>query len=278
MAKPRRELVLGALRLVGGAISACAALVSILSYTSSSHAGAESHTQAHRLALAPSPDSAASIGDTIQLAALITDERGAAVPGARPVWTTTDPTVLTVDQAGTVVAVGAGSGVAVVRVGELEARRRIVVRQHPAHLELSDSIVQVNEGERVRPAARVLDARGHPIAAMDPSWSSGDPAVATADSGGVVSAVSPGETQLTATASGGLQGVLRLVVLPVPASITVLAGEGQRAAAGGRLAMPVTAQVVSRSGRPVSGVPVRFEAAGGSAEPAVDTSDAQGTV
>jgi Bacterial Ig-like domain (group 1) len=279
MATPRRTWMLGTLRLVGGAISACAALVSILSYTSASHAGTESHTQPHGLALAPSPDTAESIGDTIQLAALITDERGAAVPGARPVWTSTDPGVLTVDQAGTVVVAGAGSGAAVVRVGELEARRRIVVRQRPARLELSDSTIQVNEGERVRPAARVLDARGHPISTFEPSWSSGDAAVAMVDSEGFVSAVSPGETQLTATAPGGLQGVVRLTVLPVPSSTTVLGGEGQRAPAGARLATPVTAQVVSRSGRPVAGVAVRFEAAaGGSAEPEVDTSDAQGMV
>ena len=126
MPKLRREWFLGVLRLVGGSISAGAALVSILSYTTSSHAAAGG-TRAHRLALAPSPDSAGAIGDTVQLAALATDERGAAVPGMQPVWTTTDPAVLTVDQAGTVVAAGSGSAVVVVRVGELEARRRVVV-------------------------------------------------------------------------------------------------------------------------------------------------------
>jgi hypothetical protein len=280
MAKPRRDWMLGALRLVGGSISACAALVSILSYTTaSSHAGEEGPSQAHRLALAPSPDSAGAIGDTVQLAALITDERGAAVPGARPVWTSTDPGVLTVDQAGTVVAAGAGGAAVVVRVGQLEARRRIVVRQRPARLELPDSTARVNEGERLRPAARVLDARGHPIAGLEPSWSTGDPAIATVDSAGAVSAVSPGETELTASAPGSLQGRLPVMVLPVPATITVLAGEGQRAPAGARLGAPVTAQIVSRSGRPVAGVAVRFEAAaGGVADPAVDTSDAQGMV
>jgi hypothetical protein len=200
------------------------------------------------------------------------------VPGARPVWTTTDPGVLAVDQAGTVVATGAGSAAVAVRVGELESRRRFVVRQRPTRLELGDSIVRMNEGERARPPARVLDARGHPIALLDASWSSGDPAVAAVDSTGIVSAVSPGETQLTA-AAGGLQATVRLVVLPVPATLTVLAGEGQRAPVGARLGSPVTAQVVSRSGRPVAGVAVRFETAGGgAAEPAVDTSDAQGMV
>lgn len=277
MPKPERQWLLGALRLLGGSISAGAALVSILSYTSSHEA--VGGTRAHRLALAPSPDSAGAIGDTIQLVALATDERGAAVAGIQPVWTTTDPAVLAVDQAGTVVAAGAGSATVVVRVGELEARRRIVVRQRPSALLVGDSVVLVHEGDRLSPVARVLDPRGRQILGLDPVWTSGDPAVAAVDSGSAVAAVSSGETQLTATAPGGLQSTVRVVVLPVPSSITVLAGEGQRAPAGSRLGSPLAAQVVSRSGRPVAGVAVYFESqTGGSVEPAVDTTDAQGMV
>jgi Big-like domain-containing protein len=278
MPKPRREWLLGALRLVGGSISAGAALVSILSYTTASHE-VVGGTRAHRLALAPSPDSAGAIGDTVQLVALATDDRGAAVTGMQPVWTTTDPAVLAVDQAGTVVAAGAGSAAVVVRVGELEARRRIVVRQRPSALLVGDSVVLVHEGDRLSPVARVLDPRGRQISGLEPGWASGDPAVAAVDSSGAIVAVSSGETQLTAAAPGGLQGTVRLVVLPVPSSITVLAGEGQRAPAGSRLGSGLTAQVVSRSGRPVAGIPVYFEPqTGGSVEPAVDTTDTQGMV
>ena len=279
MPKPRREWLLGALRLVGGSISAGAALVSILSYTTSSSPSPEGPRRAHRLALAPSPDSAGAIGDTIQLAALATDERGAAVTGAQPVWTTTDPAVLTIDQAGTLVAAGAGKAVAVVRVGELEARRRIVVHQRPSALVVADTAALIHEGDRLSPTVLVLDPRGRRISGLEPAWTSGDPAVARVDSGGAVVAMSSGETELVATAPGGLQATLRLVVLPLPSSITVLAGEGQRAPAGSRLSAPLAAQIVSRSGRPVAGVAVRFEPlAGGTADPEMDTTDAQGMV
>src|SRR3954470_21808994 len=159
MGKPRREWLLGALRLAGGSVSAGAALVSILSYTTSSRPAVVG-LRAHRLALAPSPDSIRAIGDPVQLAALATDERGAAVTGMQPVWTTTEPAVLTVDQAGTVVAAGSGSAGVVVRVGELEARRRIVVRQRPAALVVDDTVARVHEGDRLSPVARVLDPRG----------------------------------------------------------------------------------------------------------------------
>src|SRR3954451_5520653 len=116
MGKPRREWLLGALRLAGGSVSAGAALVSILSYTTSSRPAVVG-LRAHRLALAPSPDSIGAIGDTVQLAALATDQRGAAVTGMQPVWPASEPAVLTVDRPGTGVAPGSGSEGVLVRVG-----------------------------------------------------------------------------------------------------------------------------------------------------------------
>ena len=66
----------------------------------------------------------------------------------------------------------------------------------------------------------------------------------------------------------------------MPGSITVLGGEGQRAAAGKSLPIPVSAQIVSRTGRPMPGVAAAFHSpsVGASPEPATDTSDARGMV
>ena len=44
-------------------------------------------------------------------------------------------------------------------------------------------------------------------------------------------------------------------------SITVLGGDGQRGPAGAELSVPVTAQIVSRSGRPIAGVVAGFHPA-----------------
>jgi hypothetical protein len=75
----------------------------------------------------------------------------------------------------------------------------------------------------------------------------------------------------------GLSARLTAEVIPVPASLTVVSGEGQRAPVARRLGAPITVQVVSRGGRPIPGVPVRFTAAdGGSVEPEVDTSNSHG--
>jgi hypothetical protein len=91
--------------------------------------------------------------------------------------------------------------------------------------------------------------------------------------------MSPGEATLTA-GFGDFQAALRVQVVAVPASVTVVAGEDQRAPAGRSLSTPVTAQIVSRSGRPVPGVPVEFrtESGEGNTNPRADTSDARGIV
>jgi hypothetical protein len=276
--KPRKPdtWVGGTFKMMAGALSAGAALVSILSYTS---AYAPLATKAYRLTLTPSRDTAASIGDTLQLAAIATDNRGAVLTGITPTWTSADPQVAAVDQAGTVVARGPGATAIIVRVGEKEARARIAVVQRGAALRMVDSVLRVPEGEHHKAALWVEDARNHAIRGAMVRWEAGDAAVATVDSAGEVTGVSPGRSELTATFDQ-LRATLPVEVVPVPASITVIAGEDQRGPAGKALGSPVTAQVVSRSGRPVAGVPVSLvlRSSQGTVLPEVDTSDAKGMV
>jgi hypothetical protein len=279
-AKPRWTSGVG--RVGAATLSAGAALASILSYTNSAGIPVPgvplAALRAHSVTLGPTLDTAYGIGDTIQLAAVVIDSSGTAMMGIAPAWTSGDPSIAMVSQAGTVTAQGAGATAIVVRVGRLEARSRIVVLQRPASLEVDDTLVRVPESERMPLAAHVVDARGHPIVGADVTWSAPDPTIATVEGEDVVG-ISPGRTALTAMA-GPLQLLLPVEVMPVPSSITVLGGEGQRGAAGRPLPMPVTAQVVSRTGRPIPGVAATFHSLspGALAEPAIDTSDARGMV
>lgn len=63
-----------------------------------------------------------------------------------------------------------------------------------------------------------------------------------------------------------------------PAQVTVSGGGGQTGPAGSTLAQPVAVTVTDADGEPVPGVEVRFTviSGGGSADPAVDSTDAQG--
>ena len=270
--------------MTAAALSAGAALVSILNYTGARASAAAATTaasaeRAHRLALTPAADTATSLGDSIPLAALVTDARGAALLGLEPSWSSADPAVAEVDQSGTVVARSPGSTAIIVRVGPLETRARIVVDPRPASLKLADTLLRVPEGERVPVRAEVADARGHPLGGPAVRWSAADPAVAAIDSAGQVHGVTPGRSSVLATL-GELRAELPVDVVPVPASITLLDGADQHAAAGSALRLPVVAQIVSRTGRPIAGVEAGFvvRSAGGGAVPAVDTSDARGLV
>ena len=277
-------LISNAWRWGAGLISAGAGLVSILSYTHSIKAKilpdsveTTAVSAVKWVGITPGLDTATAIGDTIQLAVTATDHRGNALVGAEPVWTSSDTAVASVDSTGAVVARSGGIAAITVTVGGKGARARVLVEQQPIALQVSDSVFRVPEGDRGQTVAHVVDARGQEIPGLWARWHSANPAVAAIDSLGNVAGVAPGRTMFTASYQG-LVAQMPAEVYPVPASLTLLGGDGQRAPAGRKVAQPVTVQVVSRSGRPVEGVPVRFalEEGAGVTDPPVDSSDGQG--
>ncbi len=280
-------LISHAWRWGAGFISAGAGLVSILSYTHSMKVKfdpdsvAVSGLRAVRwVGVTPASDTARSIGDTINLAVTATDPRGNALLGAPTAWSTSDSIVASVDSAGTVVARSAGTAAIAVTVGRKVATAHVVVRQRPAEVRIvGDSIIRVPEGERGQVVGYVADARRQKILGLTVRWRSADPSIAAVDSVGNVTGTAPGRTMFTAMHEG-MVTQLPAEVYPVPASLTLLGGDGQRAPAGRRVANPVAVQVVSRSGRPIEGVPVRFVLPEGAGEtdPQSGSSDVQGIV
>ena len=280
-------LISHAWRWGAGVISAGAGLVSILSYTHSMRAkyGTDSVTVSGVAAVrwvgvTPALDTASSIGDTINLAVTATDPRGNALLGAPTLWSTSDSVVASVDSAGTVVTRSGGTAAIVVTVGGKVATAHVVVRQRPAEVRIvGDSIFRVPEGERGQAVGYVADARRQKILGRAVRWRSADPSVAAVDSVGNVTGTAPGRTTFTAIHEG-MVTQLPVEVYPVPASLTLLGGDGQRAPVGRRVTNPVAVQVVSRSGRPIEGVPVRFVLPEGAGEtdPQSGPSDAKGIV
>ena len=273
-----------AAKIAAGAVSTAAAAASIISTASSINerqlstlARQNAAVEVRWVGVAPAADTAYAVGDTLQLTATIADAHGAALPGVLPAWSSDRLDVASVDSGGVVVAQGQGIATISVTAGGRSARATVTVRQSPAALAIpGDTVLQVPEGARVRATAQVLDARGHEIVGLAPAWHSGDLGVAAVDGTGEITGVTPGRAVLTAELVG-LSARLTAEVIPVPASLTVVSGEGQRAPVGRRLGAPITVQVVSRGGRPIPGVPVRFSASdGGSLSPDVDTSNSHG--
>jgi hypothetical protein len=277
-AAPGHGLMVRAWKWGAGTLSAGAAAVSILSSVRS--ITAEQHVR--WIGVAPAADTAWAIGDTIQLATTITDGHGGVLPGVSVGWTSTDTSVAAVDSGGTVVTRSAGATTVVAAAGGRIAQSRILVRPRPADIRilgLGDSLLRVPEGGTTRLAARVVDARRHAVPGQNIAWRSADPSVASIDSAARLTGVTAGRATLVASA-GDLTTEVSVEVYPVPATITLLAGDGQHASAGRRLPGAVKAQVVSRGGRPMAAVAVRFSLADASdrVDQEIDTSDADGIV
>ena len=83
MTRTESRWTAGAARVVAAMLSGGAALASILSYTSSAGipvpGAGDPSLRAHSITLSPILDTADAIGDTIQLAAVVTDSRFAVV-------------------------------------------------------------------------------------------------------------------------------------------------------------------------------------------------------
>jgi len=268
---------------VAALLSAGAALVSILSYMASRNEPANAAPAAglaaveiSRIELFPAADTAYSLGDTLHVTITAADAHGQALRATAVHWLVDDPAVAQVDSTGQVVARAPGVSDVTVAIGGRVGRARIWVLPRVTALTIDgDSVLRIAEGTSLMLQASASDARGNRVAPTGLTWNAGDAAVATVDSAGVLRGIAPGTTTLTLTAAG-LAAERRVEVVPVPTSITLMAGGDQRATSGQRLPAAVAVQVVSRSGRPVPGAGVRFDAGAGTAAPDSVTTDSRG--
>lgn len=226
----------------------------------------------------PLADTARALRDTLHLAATITDRNGAILYGARPVWTSENPSVATVEQDGSVIARSPGATTIIALVGELSARSRIVVHQTVHRVQLAgDSAVALSEGDTQALGVDVFDRRGYAIPRRPAAWRVESGSGVTVDSMGRVRATDAGNAVVSVLVDGvGGQTLVR--VRPSPAAIAAVQGDGQRGRAGESLKEPVIARVVNHRGVPVEGTLVRFRvaAASGVVDPAAVVTDADG--
>jgi Big-like domain-containing protein len=286
----QKPLIHNAGKLIAMAASTGAALVSIISflYSYGVIGKSESHQTIGNLGatwvgLRPQVDTAYAVGDTIHLAATITDKNGAILVGAKPSWVSENPKVATVLNDGSVIAQGPGTTTISVAVADLIARSRILVRQTVTSVDVvgvaNDTTPVVAEGERKPLRAIPRDARGHPVIGVTAQWRLDDTTVASVDSLGAVTGKIAGRTFATATVDG-VSGKTPILVVATAAEIATVAGGAQRAIAGNLLPQAVVMRVTSRRARPVEGVLVKFRVADGqgSLEPASAVTDADGRV
>jgi Big-like domain-containing protein len=269
-------------RFVPAIASTMAALTTVFSFLYSTGVIRGRHTpgglKAGWIALNPLTDTAYSLGDTIHLAATITDNSGAVLLGATPTWTSETPSVAKVEPDGTVITKTPGATTIIAAVDGRTARARIFVKQRIVVVRPgADSTVAVPEGDSRLANVQAFDARNHIVRGRSIRWTSDDTSVAVVDTAGNVTGRNLGKTLVRAVVDD-MTTAVAVKVYATPAAVEAMDGGSQRALAGTALAQQVVVRVLSHKGRPVEGATVTFHSADGmgAADPATAVSDNQG--
>jgi hypothetical protein len=207
--------------------------------------------------LAPAADTTYAIGDSVHLAATVTDKRGSAIFGATVVWSSLDPTVASVDSSGHIVTRGPGRVGIVAQVREYADTAWLTSSQRLAGIKIDiDSSFAVPEQEQRTLFAMAVDARRHEILGEPVTWTSSDQSVLHIDSLGTATGKVPGRVTVTASARA-FQASAEIRVVPAAGGIA-LVGQTQRGPAGMALREPIAVRVWTRGGTPLENALVRF--------------------
>jgi YVTN family beta-propeller protein len=167
------------------------------------------------LTLSPTVLSFTSFGETGQLIAEFKDAGDNRANGVPATWTSSDPSVATVDARGIVRSVGNGSATVTVEGGGLSASAAVTVEQEVVAVEIFPGEVTLETlGETVQFEVAFLDARGFEVEDAPLFWESSDESVATVDQFGLATAVGGGITLIEATSGRYTGGADLEVALP----------------------------------------------------------------
>ena len=164
--------------------------------------------------LSPAFANLEAFGDTVRFIAQVRDQYDRPVEGVSVVWGSSDATVATVDAAGLVTAVGAGTTEVTAASGGVSSTAPVTVEQRVAAVRASPASDTLRAlGDTVRLMAEATDANGYSVADAEFTWSSSNKLVATVDSAGLVTAVGKGRADIAA-ASVGVAATAIITVLP----------------------------------------------------------------
>ena len=207
-----------------GLVTAIASGSVAITATSESVSGSAMVTVAQEVsAVTVVPDTATVVeGDTLRLAATVTDANGQVVTGAEFVWGSGDTTVAVVDASGLVTGVGAGQVQVTATAAGVTGRATLtVVAPVPTAVAVTpDTVVLTALGQTAQLTADVRDQLGRVMDGVGVSWSSSDATVAVVDSAGLVSAVGSGAATITATAGDASDDAI-VTVMQSAGSVTV---------------------------------------------------------
>ena len=174
------------------------------------------------VSISPAALDFSSFGETLQLTAAVVDQNSQAMAGAPVSWTTSDNSVASVSAGGLVTAVANGSATVTATSGSAAGTASVTVAQRTARVDVSPASVEfLSLGDSVQLTAAPFDANDNAVEDATVAWSSGDDAVATVDSSGLVTAAGNGTASITAQA-GAASGAAAVTVSQVIVEMDVV--------------------------------------------------------
>lgn len=163
------------------------------------------------------------VGEALALTATVDAD-----PGVSPAvaWSSSMPAVATVSANGIVTAVAAGTSV--ISASQLGNSGSVSIRVAlvpVATVVVSPANATLLPGATQPLVAAIQDATGAPLTGRAVTWASANPAIATVNTSGMVTAVAAGSVAISATAEGR-SAMASVTVLPPVATVSVSPGSG----------------------------------------------------
>ena len=177
---------------------------------------------------------------TVQLSALVTDDRGQVLTGKQVTFSSSNTQVATVSSQG--VVTGMSSGIAVITATSEGAtgQATITIASDPvATVEVSPSTASVVIGQTTQLAAIPRNVRGQALTGRGVIWTSSSPAIATVSTTGVVSGLAAGTAVIIATVEGK-QGSATVTVRAVPVTSVTVAPSSASTTVGQSITLTAT--------------------------------------
>ncbi len=155
------------------------------------------------------------VTDTTQLTATAKDVRGNVMTGHTVTWTSTDPTVVTVDSNGNIEALKGGSATIKAQVDNVVGTAEVTVDAPVRSVTLTPTAPAIEVTKTVQLSAQLADKGGNVLTGRTITWTSSDDTVASVDANGLVTGLKGGTVTITAQADAATDSVDVTVDNPV---------------------------------------------------------------
>lgn len=187
----------------------------------------------------------ASPGDHPVFSATAYDASQNALTDRTILWSTSNANVATVDGTGLATAVGPGNATITASAEGKNGTATITVSQAPvATVTVTPSPLSMSVGQSTQMTATLTDAGGNTLNGRTVTWSSSNTGVATMSQQGVLNAVSPGSTTITAT-SEGKTGTAAVTITNVAVGSVVVQPQGPSILQGASVQLSATVRDVN---------------------------------